>query len=88
MGEPEIAEWRDKDYKAQDTDGELRFLANGKSDGSDGIPGESYKDTRARAIRPIIRVTDDINAGTEIPPIWTNGSIVYKKNAVTTDQYA
>ena len=48
--EPDTETWIDQEYAERDIGPELRNLTNGKANGSDGIPGEAYKETREWAI--------------------------------------
>ena len=56
--EPHIETWPNQDYEGQDIDIELRKLANRKAHGTDGIPGEAYKETGQWAVAPITKITN------------------------------
>ena len=68
--------WLNQEYDELDIDRELRNLASRKAHGSDGIPGEAYKATRAWAIKPMAKITNAIKQD-KIPENWTQGTIVY-----------
>ena len=74
---PGVEALRNKDYTEQDSDGELRRLANGKAHGGDGVLGEEYKATSAWAIRPIMPVMGEIKERQGIPISVANGGNLY-----------
>ena len=69
--------WLNQEYTEQDIARELRKLTNRQARGCDGIPGETYKATRKRAIAPIAKIMNELKEWQEIPENWIGGAIVY-----------
>ena len=75
--EQDNATWINQEYAEQDVDIGTRNLANRKSHGDDGIPGEEYKATRKLEIGPITKIANQIKTGQSIHENWTSGKVAY-----------
>ena len=65
--EPDTETWISQGYDEQDLERELRNLANRKAHGSDGIPGEAYKETRTWATKPEQKSRTPLKQGGKYP---------------------
>jgi len=65
----------------------LSHLKNNKSHGSDGIPGEAYKQLKKWLGKPLLQIMHKIQNGDQMPPEWKHGTIVhiYKNKGEVTD---
>ena len=61
--EPETGTWLNPKYAEQEIGRELRNMENREAHGSDGIPGESYKETGKWEIAPIAKIMNKIKEG-------------------------
>jgi len=78
---PQINKRIAEDYAEEEVGTTIQQLKNIKSDGQDGIPGETHIALNPWVVKPLTSILGKIKNRDKLPPEWTQGAMVhiYKK---------
>ena len=55
----------------------VKQLQNNKAHGTDGIPGEVYKELTTQLTKPLTSIRDIIGNREKLPELWKKGAIIH-----------